>query len=122
MAKEKFELVFLAGGALLDALGTRLSREPATPKEAVGAAMHELSLALDEHAGQLADPGAARDYLRAIREELCAPRPGRLLIAGYLKELSFHVQPVGELAEAVEHLRRQVNGYLRGRLGGWSLT
>jgi hypothetical protein len=57
----------------------------------------------------------------AIRAELCAPKPQRLLLFGYISELAFQVRPVGELAEAVEHLRRQVDGYLRGRLSGWSL-
>jgi hypothetical protein len=120
-SKEKFELLFLAGGALLDALGTRLAREPATPEESVGTAMHALGQALDEHAGQLDDPDAARDYMLAIREELCAPKPARLLLAGYINELALQVRPVGELTEAVEHLRHQVNGYLRGRLSPWSL-
>jgi hypothetical protein len=121
VSKEKFELAFLAGGALLDALGTRLTREPVTPKESVGAAMHALSQALEEHAGRLDDPGAARDHMLAIREELCAQKPGRLLLAGHLNELAFHARPVSEFADAVEHLRQQVNGYLRGRLSGWAL-
>jgi hypothetical protein len=121
VSKEKFELVFMGGGALLNALGTRLTREPATPSESVGAAVHVLGQALDEHAGDLDDPGAARDQLLAIRAELCEPKPRRLLLFGYISELAFQVRPVGELTEAVEHLRQQVNGYLRGRLSGWSL-
>ena len=121
MSKEKFELVFLAGGALLDRLGTRLTREPATPRESVGAAVHALDQALDQHADALEDPGAARDQLLAIRAELCAPKPRRLLIFGYISELAYQVRPVDELTEAAEHLRQQVNGYLRGRLSGWTL-
>src|SRR5262249_45460149 len=79
-SKEKFELVFMGGGALLDALGTRLTREPATPRESVGAAVHALGQALDEHSVHLDDPGAARGQLLAIRAELCEPKPRRLLL------------------------------------------
>jgi Family of unknown function (DUF5955) len=121
VSKEKFELAFLAGGALLDGLGTRLRREPATPRESVGAAVHTLGQVMNEYADRLDDPEAARNQLLAIREELCEPKPRRLRLASCLEELAAQVRPVGELAEAVEHLREQVHGYLRRR-GGWSLS
>jgi hypothetical protein len=65
VSKEKFELAFLAGGALLDVLGTRLRREPATPRESVGAAVHTLGQVMNEYASRLDDPEAARNRLLA---------------------------------------------------------
>lgn len=106
MAKEKFESLFLAGGALLQIAGsTRLRRAPATPREKVGLAVHDVECALDEHRGRLADPEPARRQVLAIREELCAAKPSPLLIAGYATVLADEVAGVPELTAPVRHLR-----------------
>jgi hypothetical protein len=122
MSKEKFELVFLAGGTLLDVLGTRLRREPVTPRESVGAAVHTLGQAVDEHRDRLADPEAVGQQIAMIRHELCAAKPRRAVLAGCVEELTEQVRPVAEVAEAAEQVRVQVSAYLRLRFGGWSLT
>lgn len=121
MSKEKFELVFLAGGTLLDVLGTRLRREPASPQEAVGAAVHRLEQVLDQHRDRLADPDAAEQQIRMIRHEMCASRPRRAVLAGYVEELAGQVRPVAELRDAVEAVRAEVASYLRWRFGRWTL-
>jgi hypothetical protein len=122
MSKEKFELVFLAGGTLLDVLGARLRRAPATPRESVGAAVHTLGQAVDEYRDRLADPEAVRQQIALIRQELCAAKPRRAVLAGCVEELLVQVRPVEEVAEAAEQVRTQVSAYLRWRFGGWSLT
>lgn len=122
MSKEKFDLAFMAGGALLDVLGTRLRREPADPREAVGAAVHTLGQALEEHQDELADAEAVRQQIAMIRQELCAARPRRAVLAAYAEELAVQVSPVGELADAAEMVRGQIAAYLRWRLGRWSIT
>lgn len=122
VSKEKFELVFLAGGTLLDVLGTRLRRDPADPREAVGAAVHTLGQVFDEHQDELADAGAVGRQITMIRRELCAPKPRRAVLAGYVEELTEQVRPVDELADAAEMVRREIAGYLRWRFGRWSIT
>jgi hypothetical protein len=122
MSKEKFELVFLAGGTLLDVLGTRLRRAPATPRESVGAAVHTLGQVVDEHREQLADADAVGRQIAMIRQELCAEKPRRAVLAGCVEELVEQVRAVAEVAEAAEQVRTQVSAYLRLRFGGWSLT
>ena len=112
MSKEKFELVFLAGGALLDVLANRLRRPPANSRESVGAAVHALGDALHEHWDDLADPDAVAGQILAIREELCADRPHRLLLAGYLDELAGQVSAVAELVDAVQRVRDRVDDWL----------
>ena len=121
MSKEKFELVFLAGGTLLDILGTRLRREPASPQEAVGAAVHELGQAVEQHRDRLADPETVRKQIGMIRQELCASKPRRAVLASYVEELAGQVRPVTELEEAVESVRTEIAGYLRWRFGRWTL-
>jgi hypothetical protein len=122
VSKEKFELVFLAGGTLLNVLGTRLSREPATPREAVGAAVYKLGQVFDEHRDRLADPGLVGRQIATIRQELCASKPRRAVLAGLAEELVEQVSPVGELADAAERVRGEIAAYLRWRFGGWSIS
>lgn len=116
MSKEKFErsfeLLFLAGGILLNRFSHRLRRAPATTKEEVGAAMHELRTVFEEQQDRLpdADSGAAR--IGEIRAELCADQPRRLVLVSYLEELSGQVRPVDELVDAVEYLRAAVTSWL----------
>jgi hypothetical protein len=112
MSKEKFELMFLAGGAMLDVLSNRLRRRPATPREEVGAAAHELSLTFEAQHGRLVDPDAVRRQIAAIREELSSSRPNAVLLSGYVEELASQVCGVPELEASVAHLSTAVNGYL----------
>ena len=121
MSKEKFELVFLAGGTLLNVLGTRLRRQPATPQESVGAAVYTLGQVFDEQRDQLADPQAVERQIATIRQELCAPKPRRAVLAGLAEELKEQVSSVDELADAAEHVRREMAAYLGWRFGGWSI-
>jgi multidrug efflux pump subunit AcrA (membrane-fusion protein) len=122
VAREKFEFAVLAGGALVDAVGTRLRGTPADSAESVEAAMQALDQAFRQHAHRLADPAAARQQVLAIGEELRVRRPRRMLLAGYVAELAVQVRPVSELASAVEQLRRDISRYLRWRLGPWQLS
>jgi hypothetical protein len=112
VAKEKFELVFLAGGAMLDAVSYRLRRKPVTAVEAVGAAMHTLRETLDEQRDQLPDPDAIEAYIAAIRTELCAEPPHRLVLLDYLTGLADQVAQAGELADDVAALRTAVTAWL----------
>jgi hypothetical protein len=112
MSKEKFEIVFLAGGALLDVLANRLRRPPADARERIGAAMHELEDAFARHAADLIEADAVADQLGAVRAELCAPRPHGLLLSAYLEELAYEVKDVDELAGAVAELRARVDAWL----------
>ena len=112
MAKEKFELVFLAGGAMLDAVSYRLRRRPVTATEAVGAAMHTLRETFDEQRDQLRDPDAVEAYIAAIRTELCAEPPHRLVLFDYLAGLTDQVALVGELVDDVAALRAAVTAWL----------
>lgn len=122
MSKEKFELVFLAGGTLLNVLGTRLRREPATPRESVGAAMYTLGQAFEEHRDRLADPDAVERQIGTIRQELCVPSPRRAMLAGLVEELVEQVSAVQELADAAERVRGEIAAYLRLRFGGWTIS
>jgi len=112
MSKEKFELAFLAGGAMLNVLTNRLRRSAATPREEVGAAAHEVGRIIGERQAELADANSARHQMTAIREELAADQPDPLLLAAYVDELAQLVTPVEELAEAVGRLRAAVTGYV----------
>jgi hypothetical protein len=116
MAKEKFELVFLAGGAMLDAVTYRLRRRPVSAREAVGAAMHTLCQTVDEQRSALADAGidveATLAHLALLRNALCANVPRQLLIAAYLTELAELVGPVQEAVDDVESLRSAVTAWL----------
>src|SRR5689334_19986026 len=109
MSKEKFELVFLAGGAMLDVLGNRLRRRPGTPREAVGATVHEVGRLPDEQREQVPEAEAAGRQLAAIRTELTQPRPNRLALSGYVTELAALVPGDTELGTAVRDLRTAVN-------------
>jgi hypothetical protein len=112
VAKEKFELVFLASGAMLDAVSYRLRRRPVTATEAIGAAMHTLRETFDEQRDQLGDPDAVEAYIAAIRTELCAEPPHRLVLFDHLAGLAEHVAPVGELADDVTALRAAITAWL----------
>jgi hypothetical protein len=111
VAKEKFELVFLAGGLLLDVLANRLRRAPATPREVVGAAMFALHQTFDERRAHLADPRSVADQIDVIKAELCSDEPHRLVLEAYLDELASRAASDIELSEAVDHLREAVRGW-----------
>jgi hypothetical protein len=111
VAKEKFELVFLAGGLLLDVLANRLRRDPATPREAVGAAMFALGQTFEERRGHLADPHGVADQIDVTKAELCSDEPHRLVLEAYLDELASRAASDGDLSEAVAHLREAVRGW-----------
>jgi hypothetical protein len=108
MSKEKFESLFLAGGLMLNVLSNRLRREPKTTRESIGAAVHTLGRAVEEHRDALADPGAVTRQIVAIREELCADRPDAVLLSAYVEELAGQVRDVDALVEPVEEVRRAV--------------
>jgi hypothetical protein len=112
MSKEKFELVFLAGGAMLNVLSNRLRRPPQTPREEVGAAMHAVRQLCQEHRDRLDDPAAVDRQLTAIRDGLTVERPDTILLAGYIGELASLVSDVPELATPVRQLGAAVRGYL----------
>ncbi len=112
MANEKFELVFLGGGAMLNALSTRLRRAPATPRESIGAAMYTLEQALLRHelAPQATDDIALQ--FRAIREELCAELPRMAVMSPQLDGLRRSVGTERDLTDAVRRLRERVEAWL----------
>ena len=112
MAKEKFELVFLGGGAMFNALSNRLRRAPATPRESIGAAMYELEQALSQHTAAAYDAPDVAARLGVIREELCTEAPGLPVMTTQLDGLAEAVRPVPELTEAVGHLRERVEAWL----------
>ena len=112
VVREKFELVFLGGGAMLNALSTRLRRTPATPRESIGAAMYTLEQALLRNEPA---PAAANDIalqLRAIREELCAEMPRMAVMEPQLAGLHRAVGTNRELTDAVRRLRERVEAWL----------
>jgi hypothetical protein len=109
MSKERFETVFLAGGALLEVLAHRRRRPPAHAREEIGAAMHALDEAFRRRGPELPEPEAVAAQIGAVREELCAARQHRLLLSAYLEELAYEVKPVEELAGAVAELRARVD-------------
>jgi hypothetical protein len=112
MAKEKFEVLFLAGGAMLDVLTNKLRRTPATPREEVGAAAHAVARVFEEQRTQLSDPDLVRLQIAAIREELTSVQPNRFVLAGYVDELAYLVRGADELSAAVECLHTAVASYL----------
>jgi hypothetical protein len=112
MSKEKFELAFLGGGAMLNALSTRLRRAPVTPRESIGAAMYELEQALSRHTPAAHDEHDVTTRLWAIREELCAEEPSLPAMGVQLDGLARAVAPTRELTEAVRHLRQRVEAWL----------
>jgi hypothetical protein len=73
----------------------------------------------DEHRDRLADAGAVERQIGTIRQELCASKPRRAVLAALVDEL---VEQVEELADAAEQARREISGYLRWRFGGWSIS
>jgi hypothetical protein len=116
VSKEKFErsfeLVFLAGGLLINRFSGRLRRAPATTAEEVGAAMHRLRTVFDEQFDRVPDPDAVGAGIGKIRAELCADRPRRLLLVSYLDDLSNEVEQVEGLVDAVDALYAAVTGWL----------
>lgn len=116
MAKEKFELVFLGGGAMLNAISSRLRRLPTTPREEVGAAMHALGRTFEERRGVLERPAqaAAGRELAAISSELCATVPSRDVVDVHLDAFAGLVSGAEELPDAVDRLREAVAAWLDG--------
>lgn len=117
MAKEKFELVFLGGGAVLNAITNRVSllrRTPATPREEVGAAMQALGRTFEERRGVLERPmqAAAGGELAAIGSELCATVPSRAVVDAHLDAFEHLTSGAEELPEAVDRLRAAVAAWL----------
>ncbi|HZB32566.1 MAG TPA: hypothetical protein VE465_20585 [Streptosporangiaceae bacterium] len=112
MSKEKFEVAFLAGGLMLNALGTRLRRKATTPSETVGAAMHDLQARLDEHRTALTDPAAAEQRLALLRAELCEPRPDQATVTAHLNELRAQAPTNVAVGEAVTALDDAVDAWL----------
>jgi len=112
VSKEKFEVAFLAGGLMLDALGKRLRRNATTPNEAVGAAMHELKACLQERHAALADPDAAEQSLANVRAELCESQPNQATVTAHLARLRVQAGPIAAVAEAVTTLDDAVDAWL----------
>jgi hypothetical protein len=112
VSKEKFEVAFLAGGLMLNALGTRLRRKATTPSEAVGAAMHDLQACLDVHRTALADPTAAEQSLALVRAELCEPRPDQAMVTAHLNGLRAQAPSNIAIGEAVTTLDDAVDAWL----------
>lgn len=114
MAKEKFELVFLGGGAMLNAITNRLRRAPVTPREEVGAAMHDLGRTFEERRDVLERPAqaAAGGELAAISSELCATVPSRDVVDAHLDAFERLVSGAEELPEAVDRMRDAVVAWL----------
>ena len=114
MAKEKFELVFMGGGAVVSMIQNRLRRSPSTPREEVGAAMHALGRTFEERRGVLQRPtqAAAGAELAAIGSELCATVPSRDVVDAHLDAFAGLVSSAEQLPEAVERLRDAVASWL----------
>jgi hypothetical protein len=112
VSKEKFELLFLGGGALLDVLGNRMRRKPRTPQEVIGAAMHALTESFQEHRDELADPDDAGRALFMIRAELVQPEPDRDSVLGRLNEFDALVGSHGVLADEVRELDDAIRHWL----------
>lgn len=114
MAKEKVELVFLGGGAMLSALTNRLRRSPATPREQVGAAMHELGRVFEARRGGLTRtrPADVAEELAAASCELCSSAPQRALVDKHLDAIAALVAEDGELSAAVACVRTAVAAWL----------
>jgi hypothetical protein len=87
----------------------------------VGAAVHQLGQAVDEHRDELADADAVGRQIGAIKQELCAPKPRRAVHSGLVEELAEQVAAVDELADAAGLVRREVAAYLGWRFGGGSI-
>jgi len=114
VAKEKFELVFLGGGAVLNLITNRLRLAPVTPREEVGGAMHALGRAFEERRGMMEQPtqAAAGAELAAIGSELCATVPSRDVVDAHIDAFEHLVSGAEELPEAVDRLREAVGAWL----------
>jgi hypothetical protein len=112
VSKEKFEAAFMAGGLMLNALGTRLRRKAANPREAVGAAMHELTSRVRENHTALIDPDAAEQSLTVVRAELCEDRPSQAKVTDHLNRLRVQAGSNAAIAEAVTTLDDAVDEWL----------
>ena len=97
---------------LLDVLAHRLRRPAANAREAVGAAMRAVEVAAGGSRERLPEPENVAAQLGAVRAELCAERPHRLLLSAYLEELAYEVKAVDELAGAVAELQARVDAWL----------
>jgi hypothetical protein len=118
MSKEKFEVAFLAGGLMLNALGTRLRRKATTPRETVGAAMHELTTCLQQQRTALADPEAAEQSLVFVRTELCETQPNRAAVTAHLNRILLLAEPNGAIADAVTKLDNAIDAWSQRPGGG----
>jgi hypothetical protein len=118
VSKEKFEIAFLAGGLMLDALGTRLRRRPATPSEAVGAAMHGLTTCVRDNHAALADPDAAEQSLAAIRAELCESPPHQAAVTAHLDLIRVQAGSNAAVREAVTTFDDAVDAWLESTRTG----
>jgi hypothetical protein len=112
VSKEKFEFLFMGGGALLDVLGNRMRRKPRTPQEVIGTAMHALTESFQEHRDELDDPDGAGRVLFGIRAELCQAEPDRDTVLGRLDELDAMLGSHDDLADGVRELHEAVCGWL----------
>jgi uncharacterized protein DUF5955 len=112
MSKEKFEVAFMAGGLMLDALGRRLRRRSTTPREAVGEAMHELSACVEEHRAALADPDAAEQSLAAVRAELCESPLDLATVTTHLDRLRVQAGSNIAVTEAITEFYDAVDAWL----------
>lgn len=112
MAKEKFELVFMGGGALFGSLSTRLRRPPVTTRESIGAAMYEVEQALLQRPPAASEADNVTARLRVIREELCAETPSLSVMTAQLDTLALTASPAGDLAAALAHLRARIEAWL----------
>jgi hypothetical protein len=97
---------------LLAVLAHRLRRPPADAREAAGAAMCAVEVAVEAWRDQLPEPENVAAQLGAVRAELGAERPHKLLLSAYLEELAYEVKAVDELAEAVCELQARVDAWL----------
>jgi hypothetical protein len=86
---------------LLDVLTHRLRRPPADAREPVDAAMSAVEAAVEAWRDHLPEPENVAAQLGAVRAELGAEPPHRLLLSAYLEELAYEVKAVDELAGAV---------------------
>jgi hypothetical protein len=98
--------------SFLDVLAHRLRRPPADAPEAVGAAMNAVEAAVPAWRDQLPEPENVAAQLGAVRAELSAEPPHRLLLSAYLEELAYEVKAVDELAGAVAELQARVDDWL----------
>jgi hypothetical protein len=112
MSNEKFEVLFMGGGALIDVLGNRVRRKATTPREAAGTAMHALTVCFDEHRDELADPQPAALALYQVREGLCAAQPDARAVLEHVEAFVILVGPLSPMADSARKLDDAIAGWL----------